>query len=76
MLAVSRDIRGQAAILELQALGAEALDLMGGAKLRILVPNGAYPSPTNLGSGNPGTDGNKGTATVALVPSVDNLFGQ
>lgn len=38
-------------------------------------PSGPYPSPANLGDGAPGIDGQKGSVTAAILPSVAPLFG-
>jgi hypothetical protein len=37
---------------------------------------GAYPSPVNLGDGKPGVDGQKGTVTAVILPSIGPLLGQ
>ncbi|WP_315755832.1 MULTISPECIES: hypothetical protein [unclassified Bradyrhizobium] len=37
---------------------------------------GNFPSPANLGFGNPSPDGAKGTVTAVILPSVGPLFGK
>jgi hypothetical protein len=37
---------------------------------------GGFPSPIDLGSGNPGADGQKGSVTAVILPSVAPLFGR
>lgn len=37
-------------------------------------PAGGYPTPVNLGGGANGGDGDKGSVTAIIVPSVDPLF--
>jgi hypothetical protein len=37
-------------------------------------PAGGYPNPVNLGGGENGRDGDKGTVTAIILPSVDPLF--